>query len=68
MANFEYYYNEAKKELAALNIKDFNGVDHLAEYIIETITTLYTDNMTDEESDNERNKLVKAVYKAIKEL
>lgn len=71
MANFEYYYNEAKKELAKVNAEDFNNADHLAEYITESIILDYIDYTkitTDEEADKERDKVVKAVYKAIKEM
>ena len=34
----------------------------------KTIEEVDYDDMTDEESDNERDKLVKAVYKAINEM
>ena len=65
------YYEIAKKEIAKVNIEDFNNADHLAEYITELIILDYVDYtriITDEEADKERDKVVKAVYKAIKEL
>ena len=60
------YYEIAKQELAKVNPEDFRNLDHLAEYITDTIPLNETD--TDEEADKERDKVVKAVYKAIKEL
>lgn len=60
------YYERAKQELDKVNPEDFNNADHLAEYITDTIPLNETD--TDEEADTERDKLVTAVYKAIKEL
>jgi hypothetical protein len=65
------YYEIAKKEIAKVNTEDFNNADHLAEYITELIILDYVDYtkiITDEEADKERDKVVKAVYKAIKEL
>jgi hypothetical protein len=65
------YYERAKRELDKVNPEDFNNADHLAEYITELIILDYVDYtkiITDEEADKERDKVVKAVYKAIKEL
>ena len=60
------YYQRAKQELDKVNPEDFRNLDHLAEYITDTIPLNETD--TDEEADTERDKLVTAVYKAIKEM
>lgn len=65
------YYERAKQELDKVNPEDFRNLDHLAEYITELIILDYVDYtkiITDEEADKERDKVVKAVYKAIKEL
>ena len=65
------YYEIAKKEIAKVNPEDFNNADHLAEYITELIILDYVDYtkiITDEEADKERDKVVKAVYKAINEM
>lgn len=65
------YYEIAKKEITKVNPEDFNNADHLAEYITESIILDYIDYtriITDEEADKERDKVIKAVYKAIKEL
>lgn len=60
------YYEIAKKEIAKVNIEDFNNADHLAEYLAETIPLNDTDS--DEQTDIERDKLLKAIYKAINEM
>ncbi len=60
------YYQDIKKELEKINPEDFSNADHLAEYLAETIPLKDADS--DEQTDIERDKLLKAIYKAINEM